>query len=264
MKFGWCGTLDKAPDMAAAGLDYIEVQLVPLNLEDDAAFAEAKQRILDLPLPALASSYLFPRDFRIVGPQRDEPRNRRYFERVVQLLALAGTRIVVLGSGWTRDIPPGWSRAQAEDQFAHTLGWCADLLQGGPTTLVIEPLNRSESNLINSVGEGVQLARRVNRNEVHGLADFYHMDQEHEPLAEVGAYPGWLSHVHLADTGRLNPGTGQYDYDSFFRHLQAGGYQGLLSSECSLPNGADPVQAMRESATFLRQKWQTAPPLAQP
>ncbi|MFF7710262.1 TIM barrel protein [Pseudomonas sp. NPDC007930] len=255
MKLGWCGPLDSARDMAAAGLDYIEVQLVPLNLENDSAFAEAKARITDLPLPALASSYLFPKDFRILGPGTDERRNRAYFERVVELLGLAGTQVVVLGSGWTRNIPDGWSRAQAEDGFAHTLAWCADTLAGSGTTLVIEPLNRKESNLVNSVAEGVQLAQRVNRAEVRGLADFYHMDEEHEPLAEVGAYPGWLGHVHLADSGRFNPGTGHYDYTSFFGHLQRGGYSGLLSGECSLKG--DPVEAMRASARFLRHTWNT-------
>ncbi|WP_455924439.1 TIM barrel protein [Pseudomonas putida] len=81
--------------------------------------------------------------------------------------------------------------------------------------------------------------------------------EEGELLAEVGAYPGWVSHVHLADTGRLNPGTGQYDYDRFFRHLHAAGYDGLMSGECSFAEGVTQVHGMRESAVFLRQKWQT-------
>jgi hypothetical protein len=67
---GWCGPLERAADMHQAGLDYIEAQLVPMKLEDDHAFEEAKAQVRDLPLPALAMSYLFPHDFRLVGAEK--------------------------------------------------------------------------------------------------------------------------------------------------------------------------------------------------
>ncbi|MDB5884596.1 MAG: hypothetical protein JWR74_767 [Polaromonas sp.] len=243
--------------MHAAGLDYIEAQLVPMQLEDDACFAQAKACVRDLPLPALAMSYLFPHDFRLVGDAVDDTRNRAYFDRVVEILALAGARIVVLGSGWTRNVPEGWTHDRAEDQFLAALSWCADALHGSGTTLVIEPLNRKESNFCNSVADGVRLARRLGRSEVRGLADFYHMHEENEPLQALGAQGGWLAHIHLADAGRLNPGTGRgaaaYDYESFFRHLKAGGYAGLLSCECGVQG--EPVAAMQRSLSFLNQYW---------
>ena len=184
-QFGWCGPLQNAALMKEAGLDYIEAQLVPMKLEDDASFANARALIRELPLPALAFSYLFPHDARIIGPEKDERRNRAYFDRVVELLTLARARVVVLGSGWTRNIPENWTQAQAEDEFLTALGWCADALEGSGTTLVIEPLNRKESNLVNSVADGARIAKSLNRPEVRGLADFYHMDEEAEPLDEL-------------------------------------------------------------------------------
>jgi sugar phosphate isomerase/epimerase len=255
-QFGWCGPLQNASTMKEAGLDYIEAQLVPMKLEDDASFAHAKAAIADLPLPALAFSYLFPHDARIVGPEKDETRNRAYFDRVVELMTLARARIVVLGSGWTRNVPEGWSRHQAEDEFLTTLSWCADALRGTGATLVIEPLNRKESNLVNSVADGARLAKMLGRAEVRGLADFYHMDEENEPLDELREHGAWLAHIHLADTGRLNPGTGSYDYPAFFGHLKRCGYGGLLSAECGLKG--EPLASMRESAAFLRRAWNDA------
>ncbi len=256
LKIGWCGPLQNAALMHEAGLDYIEAQLVPMALEDDAAFASAKAQVRELPLPALAFSYLFPHDVRIVGPGTDERRNRRYFDRVVELLTMAHARVVVLGSGWTRNIPEAWTQAQAEADFLKTLSWCADALQGSGTTLVIEPLNRKESNLVNSVGDGVRLAKALHRAEVRGLADFYHMNEEAEPLETLRENCAWLAHIHLADTGRKNPGTGSYDYAMFFGHLKACGYSGLLSAECSMIG--EPLDAMRESAAFLRRVWAAA------
>ena len=54
--FGWCGPIHNAQPCKEAGPDYIEVQIVPMKLEDDSAFAEAKMQVADLPLPALAMS----------------------------------------------------------------------------------------------------------------------------------------------------------------------------------------------------------------
>jgi len=253
---GWCGPLERAADMHQAGLNYIEAQLVPMRLEDDRAFAEAQAKVRDVPLPALAMSYLFPHDVRLVGPEVNDTRNRAYFDRVVTLLALAKSQVVVLGSGWTRNVPAGWTQVQTEEAFLRALSWCADALQGVGTTLVIEPLNTKESNLVNSVADGVRLAKQLNRPQVRGLADFYHMDEEHEPLTTLSAQGDWVRHIHLADTGRLNPGTGSYDYPQFFSQLKQSGYRGLLSAECGVKG--DPIEAMRHSRQFLTQAWQQA------
>jgi sugar phosphate isomerase/epimerase len=252
-QFGWCGHPEQALLMQQAGVNYFEGQLAPMQLEDDSAFAIAKAQIRDLALPARAFNMLFPANLKIVGPDKDVRRNRNYFDRVVALLAIAKTDILVLGSGASRNIPAGWTVEQAEEDFLATLAWCAQGLQGLPTTLVIEPLNRKESSLINCVADGVRLAKVLNHPQVRALADFFHMDQESEPLNVLAEHTDWLAHIHLADTGRQNPGTGSYDYDSFFGNLKQGGYCGRLSIEGYVKG--DPLTAMLESLDFLRHAW---------
>lgn len=254
-QIGWCGTPDKAAAMHAAGLDYIELQLVPLRLEDDGAFAAAKAVVRELPLPVPVMSYLFPHDLRLVGPDVHQDRARAYIDRVAELLALAGATHVVYGSGWTRNVPEGFDARRTEDQFVHALHWIAQALPDG-ATLIIEPLNRKESNQCNHVADGVRLARRTGLANVKGLADFYHVDEEQEPLAAVAEFGSELAHVHLADTGRMNPGTGSYDYATFFGHLKRAGYSGRLSCECGVIG--EPVAGMRLSADFLRNAWTQA------
>ena len=234
----------------------MEAQLVPMQLESDASFAEAKARVADSPLPVEVMSYLFPHDFRLYGEGADEDRNRAYFDRVVSVLDHAKAQVVVLGSGWARNVPPGWTRDQAEQAFLAALHWCAKALEGSTAMLVIEPLNSKESNLVNSVAEGVRLAQLLNHPKVRGLADFYHMDEENEPLETLLGNGPWLAHIHLADTQRLNPGTGQYDYATFFKHLKAVAYRGRFSAECGVQG--EPIEAMRSSAQFLRHAWAIA------
>jgi sugar phosphate isomerase/epimerase len=252
MKLGWCAPIENAAIIAKAGLDFIEVPLAPFGLEDQKSLAAAKMVVAASPLPTLVFNIFIPRDLRVVGPDVDVGRVKSYLGRAAELLAHAQAKIVVFGSGRARNVPEGFDRAKAEAQFIDSLRWSAEALQGSETTLVIEPLNRRESNIVNSIGEGVRFAKTVNRAEIRVLADIYHMDEENEPLSEVAAHVEWLSHIHLADTGRFNPGTGSYDYDTFFGYLKAANYRGMLSTECTVKN---PEAEMRHSLAFLRRHW---------
>ena len=120
-----------------------------------------------------------------------------------------GARLVVFGSGTARAIPDGFPREQATEQLVTFLRLVAQVATANEIIIAIEPLNRKESNVINSVADGVALAAQVNRAPIRVLADFYHMDEENEPLAHISQYKNWLAHIHVADTGRLAPGTGR-------------------------------------------------------
>lgn len=252
MLIGWCAPLAEAAEVAAAGLDFIEVPIAKLGLEDAASFAAAKAAIAASPLPVRAFNTYMPQDMRVVGDSIDAARVRGYLSRVAELCALAGARVIVFGSGWARNVPDGFERSRAEVQFTQALEWSADALAGTGTTLVIEPLNRKESNIVNSVAEGVRFAKLIARPQIRVLADFYHMDEESEPLSELFEHRDWLSHIHVADTGRRNPGTGSYPYAAFARELERAGYAGLISAECSI---ADPLADRRHSLAFMRTLW---------
>ena len=178
MKYGWCAPLKDADLIKQAGFDYIEYPLAAQGLEDRDTFAASKKAIAALPLPAAACNYFMPQDMRVVGPDIDTGRVKNYLARASELMNSAGTQSCVFGSGWSRNIHEGWARDRAEAQFLETLDWCADALRGTSVTLVIEPLNRKESNLINSVAEGARFARLVNRPEIRVLADFFHGRRE--------------------------------------------------------------------------------------
>jgi sugar phosphate isomerase/epimerase len=120
-------------------------------------------------------------------------------------------------------------------------------------TVVIEPLNSKESNTILSVAEGVELARLVDRPSIKVLADFYHMDEEQEPLAHLTDYSEWIKHVHVADSGRGAPGSGQYPYAEFAQRLQRAGYNGMVSVECRWD---DFTTQARPAVEFLRRTLQ--------
>ena len=233
MQFGCCAKIDQAPIVHAAGFDYLEAGVTSLIPdEDDAAFAPVLAQYQASSVPVQAFNLFLPRDLKIVGPEVDEARAKTYVKRAVERIEKIGATTAVIGSGRSRSVPEGFPRDEAIQQIIHFLGIVADETDNSSVTIAIEPLNKKESNIINSVSEGVFFAKEVNRPSIRVLADFYHMDEDDEPLETLIENKDWLAHIHVADTGRGSPGTGQYPYAEFVSLLKQAGYDGMVSVEC--------------------------------
>jgi len=184
------------------------------------------------PIPIQAFNLYLPRDLKIVGPEIDHPRMEQYVKRSVARIRQIGATRAVMGSGGSRSIPEGFPRDQAVAQIVHFLNLLADETDGTELVIAIEPLNRRESNVINSVVEGMEIAQMVNRPSIRVLADFYHMDEDDEPLDNMVKCKDWLEHVHVADSNRQPPGGGDYPYSEFVSLLRQADYDGMVSIEC--------------------------------
>lgn len=108
------------------------------------------------------------------------------------------------------------------DEHANDLG----------TTLLYEPINRYETNLINTLGDAVTLLAGLQTRNVKILADLYHMNIEEVNLADSirGAGPH-IGHVHFADSNRRAAGMGHTDFAPVISALKEVGYAGYLSAE---------------------------------
>jgi sugar phosphate isomerase/epimerase len=252
MSIGMCLGHDQVAGLAP-GYDYLEMTVSGAlsPLEDDAAFAPKLAALQAMPGPPIRAFNVFlPGSLRVTGPEVDWPALSTYVGRAVDRAFALGGEIIVFGSGGARRIPDGFSRGKAWEQLVRFCSLCAQHLAGSGITLAIEPLNRNESNVINSYLEGVRLARDVNRPEVRVLADIYHFEMDGEPLEDIIHGADWLAHVHLADTGRLHPGSGEYPLARWFDILKFVGYQGMASVECRW--GDDYAAQTAESLAFLR------------
>ncbi len=252
MKLGWCAPFAKAELVRDIGYDYLEVPLAGFGLEDDASLVAAKKAVEIAPLPLIVFNWFYPQDFRVVGEHVDTARIKSYLGRAAELMHHAGAQSAVLGSAWSRNVAAGYSRERAREQILENYRWVADAFRGSGVTVGIEAQNLKEANIITRLAEAVDYAKMVNRPEIRVMADFYHMDEEKEPLSDLKTYADWIIHIQLADSDRRNPGTGRYDYANFFRYLKEGGYAGTVSVECMIEI---PPPEMRRSLEFLRQYW---------
>ena len=118
------------------------------------------------------------------------------------------------------------------------------------TTLLYEPLNRYETNLINTLGDAATLLTGIGAENVKILADLYHMNIEEANLADAIRNAGArIGHVHFADSNRRAAGLGHTDFLPVISALVEIGYAGYLSAEV-LPLPDSDTAARQTIATF--------------
>ncbi len=98
--------------------------------------------------------------------------------------------------------------------------------------LLFEPINRYETDLVNSIAGGVSLCDRVGAENLKLLADLFHMNIE-EPSIEssIRESCGRIGHVHFADSNRRAVGYGHTPMQPVMQALSDDGYEGFASAE---------------------------------
>jgi len=99
-------------------------------------------------------------------------------------------------------------------------------------TVGLEPVNRYESNLLNTGQQALDMISHIGEKNVVVHLDVYHMNIEEQDLVSpvVAAGPQ-LGYVHIGASHRGPLGTGNVDFDSFFGALAKIGYKGTITFE---------------------------------
>lgn len=233
IRIGICAPPERVSEIAP-GYDYLElgVSSALAPLQSDKEYALREHQLATLTPHVRAFNGFVPAQVKLVGEGVNWGQVTTYVERAVRRAAALGGQTIVFGSGGARSVPEGYPRALAWGQLVRFLNECADQAAVHGVTIAIEPLNHSETNIINTYPEAVQLARDVGRKEIRVLADIYHFMMDAEPLDDIAEAPEWLTHVHLADTGRHFPGSGAYPIERLFAILKDIDYVGGASIEC--------------------------------
>jgi sugar phosphate isomerase/epimerase len=119
------------------------------------------------------------------------------------------------------------------------------------TTLLYEPLNRYETNLVNTLRDAAAFLTGASLRHVKILADLYHMNIEESNVPDaIRAAGPLIGHVHFADSNRRAAGLGHTDFVPVVAALAEVGYDGYLSAEVlPLP---DPDTAARQTMSTFR------------
>jgi sugar phosphate isomerase/epimerase len=121
--------------------------------------------------------------------------------------------------------------------------------------LLYEPLNRYETNQVNSVEAGVSLLKSLSTRNVKLLSDLFHMNIEETDIADALRLGGsYVGHVHFVDSNRRAAGMGHIDFKPIVAALLEIKYEGYLSAEClSYPSAVEAAeQTMLAFDSLLR------------
>ena len=146
---------------------------------------------------------------------------------------------------------PGMDHMAAIGYLGEALDDLGEYARQYGVPLLYEPLNRYETDLVNTVGAGVALLSRLSTRNVKLLADLFHMNIEESNLgAAIYAGGDHIGHVHFVDSHRRAAGTGHLDYPPIVAALRGIGYDGYASAEAfPLP---DPEAAARATIEAFR------------
>lgn len=111
--------------------------------------------------------------------------------------------------------------------------------------LAIEPLNRFESDLVNTVEDVVRLVKDINHPSAGILLDGFHMAIEERNIENAIKLAGErLLHLQVSENYRGVPGTGQTPWDAYKAGLEAINYKGIVSIESFTPANRDLAAAV--------------------
>lgn len=147
-------------------------------------------------------------------------------------------------------VPPR-SDEESRRLLVEALTELGDHAVGVGATLLLEPLNRYEDFMVNTLADAVSLVEEVGSPGVAVIADTFHMSvEETAPGNAIRAAGAHIRHVQLGDSNRLEPGAGHYDWSDTLTALDDIGYQGWLAMECGLSGPSTDV--LPQVAALLR------------
>ncbi len=117
--------------------------------------------------------------------------------------------------------------------------------------LALEPLNRYETDLINTTTDGLELINQIGSPNLGLLLDTFHMNIEEASIEDSISVCGKnIIHFHIVDSNRKYPSAGHLDFVAILNTLASTGYTGWVSGEF-LPY-PDPDSAAQRSIIYLR------------
>jgi D-psicose/D-tagatose/L-ribulose 3-epimerase len=263
VKVGRCTGINGLVETKAAGFDYAELPVREIMRLSDAELEQALARHKEVGLPTPTANVFLPSDMKVVGPGIDQAPVVAYASRAFDRMARFGVKVVVFGSGGARKVPEGFSRDEAFAQLVDFARKIAPQAQSRGITLVVEPLRRQETNIINTAAEGLAWVKAVGHPSFQLMVDFYHLATEKEDPSIIVEARDHIRHFHIANPNRrvFPMDAGEYDYSAFFAAVKKSGYRGTMSVEggtrdfaadgpravaflrASLGNGSPPVAA---------------------
>jgi D-psicose/D-tagatose/L-ribulose 3-epimerase len=194
------------------------------------------------------------------GPDRDmsadDPAVRRnaigYVRQCAEIAQGLGSDIVVgpmySAVGRTRMAEPEERKAQRV-LATESIRMAADDAAGRGVRLALEPLNRFETDMVNTVNQGVALVEQIDRPNVGLLIDTFHMNVEEKNLPAAIRRGGChIFEFHACSSDRGTPGEDHLDWPGIVKALSDVQFPGPVVIEAFTPK----IKAIARAVSIWR------------
>ena len=163
-----------------------------------------------------------------------------YLFKCIDYAQLMGAKLVIVVPAAVSKLVPSLSKKEDWKNSVKAVQEVAKYAEKKDILLAIEPINRYETYLVNSVQDALYYAREVNSTHVKIMADTFHMNIEERDIPEAIRIAGSnLINVHIADSNRCSVGRGHINFKALIKALKEINYQYALTLE-PLPPVSDP------------------------
>lgn len=190
------------------------------------------------------------------GPERDVSHDSRahrqrgidYLRLCIDFAAAVGSPLVsgpmYATTGQTRLLEPEERQAQW-DRAVDSLTTVGNYARSAGVALAVEPLNRFETDLVNTVEQGLALCADIGSDHVGLMLDTFHMNIEEKSLPDAIQRAGSrIFNFQASENDRGTPGTGHTDWPGVIEALRAVGYDGGIVVESFLPTVKEIARAV--------------------
>ena len=224
------------PKAKATGFDAVEL----FTASADAVDSDVLARLLDehdmkLAAVGTGAGRVLHGLHLVSGDANVRQKARDFISGMIEFGAHFGAATII--GSMQGSVEDGVEREQALVWLAEGLGELGQKAAGCGVKLILEPLNRYETNLINRLGEGVEVIkslgpRSAKCENMFLLADLFHMNIEEESIVgAIRAAGKYIGYVHFVDSNRRPAGMGHINLAEAAKALSEIGYDGYASAE---------------------------------
>ncbi|MDI5977554.1 sugar phosphate isomerase/epimerase family protein [Amycolatopsis magusensis] len=232
----WTSPLDDAalaelaPKVAAAGFDCIEL---PVENLGDWQPGAAARLLAEHGLSASVALVMPPGRELVAADDTTVKSTQDYLRAVADIAAEVGSPVIAgpayssVGRTWKMSEK---DRADCLEQLRDNLSPVAEHARAAGVTVAVEPLNRYETSLLNTVAQTLEALTDLDGCGV--AIDVYHQNIEETDIpAAIRAATGRIAHVQVCANDRGTPGTDHLDWPGILAALADAGYTGPLCIE---------------------------------